>query len=129
LAAESATASLVVSVRFSTRTSLKVSSDVLRFDVTQPGEVATAVVDFSAAARTEPGGEIVLSVEPLQTVDGSISVRGEGDGVIGVAALAHPVIAGQWMGSGTRSGRLVFALCSSVTGAYAVPLRFVLSAP
>jgi len=129
LAAESATASVVVNVQFTTRTSLKVSGDVLRFDVTRADEPAIAVVDFSAAARTQPGGEVLLSVEPLQAVEGSLSVRGERDGIAAVTVLAHPVVAGRWSGSGTRAGRLVFALCAPAAGAYAVPLRFVLSAP
>lgn len=129
LGAESATASIIVNVQFMTRTSLRVSTEVLRFDVTRPAEPALAVVDYSAGARTRPGGEVVLTVESLETVDGSISVRGEREGVAGVLAPAHPVIAGRWVGSGSRAGRLEFSLCSPAPGTYAVPVRFVLSAP
>ena len=127
LAAESATASVIVNVRFMTRTSLRVSTEVLRFDVTRPDEPAVASVDFSAAARTQPGGEVVLTVESLQAVDGSISLRGEG--TVGVLAPARPVVAGRWIDSGSRAGHLEFALCSAAPGTYTVPLRFVLSAP
>jgi hypothetical protein len=128
-AAESATASVVVNVQFMTRTTLKVSAEVIRFDVTRPDQAVIAAVDFSAAARTQSGGEVVLTVESLQAIDGSISVRGESVGVGGVLAPFHPVIAGRWIGSGSRAGRLEFSLCSSEPGTYAVPLRFVLSAP
>ena len=62
-AEESANASVVVSAQFSTRTALKVSSELLRFEV-RPGSVATTeVVEFSAGARTYAGGEVVLTVE------------------------------------------------------------------
>ena len=126
-AAESATASVTVNVQLMTRTSLRVSAEALRFDVSHPDEPAIASVDFSAAARTQPGAEVVLTVEPLQAVDGSLSVRG--DGIFTLLAAAHPVVAGRWVGSGSRAGRLEFSLCSPATGTYAVPVRFVLSAP
>jgi hypothetical protein len=38
-------------------------------------------------------------------------------------------VAGRWIGSGLRTGRLTFALRSAVAGTYSLPVRFVLSAP
>src|SRR6266516_4670656 len=69
-AAETATASAVVSAQFSSRTSLKVSTDLLRFEVAGPGQPATAAVDFAAGARTQAGAEVLLSIEQLHAVEG-----------------------------------------------------------
>jgi hypothetical protein len=138
-AAEAVSTSLVVSAQFSSRTTLRVSTDLLRFDVGGPGEPATASVDFSAGARTHTGAEVVLSVEQLRSVDGpggaadiesAISFAGEGAGTLdGALAASTPAIAGRWSGSGLRQGRLVFALRAGASGSYSVPVRFVLSAP
>jgi hypothetical protein len=139
LAADAANASVVVNVQFSTRTSLKVSSDVLHFDVARPSEPALAAVDFSAAARTQSGAEVVLSVEPLRGVEGpggaadvesSLTVEAAGAGTVsGVVAPDQPTIAGRWIGSGVHAGRLLFSLRAAASGTYTVPMRFVLSAP
>lgn len=130
---------VAVTARFSSRTSLKVSNDFLRFDVTAPHQPATASVDFSAGARTQAGSEVLLSVEPIRALNGpggasdvesSVSFAGEGDGTRGGALAAFgPTVAGRWTGSGLRHGRLVFALHAGSTGGYTVPVRFVLSAP
>ena len=138
-AADAATATVVVSVHFSTRTSLRVSSDVLKFDVAAPENAATATIDFSAAARTHTSAQVLLSVEQMRGADGpggasdiesALTFAGEGNGTVGgaVSALA-PTVAARWTGSGVRDGRLVFALRAGASGRYAVPLRFVLSAP
>jgi hypothetical protein len=89
-AAESATGTVVVTAQFSSRTSLKVSTELLRFDVMAPGQAAAAAVDFSAGARTHSGSEVMLSVEPLRSLDGpggaaesSVSFAGEGDATLG----------------------------------------------
>ena len=138
-AAESTTASIVITAQFSARTSLKVSSQILRFEVSDGGQPAVAVVDFSAAARTRQGGEVLLTVEGMASVDGpegwsdvgtSLTFSGEGDGVgSGELCASAPSIAGRWIGSGLRTGRLTFALRSAVAGTYSLPVRFVLSAP
>ena len=139
VAEESATASVAVSAQFSSRTSLKVSSQLLQFAVTAPGEAALATVEFSAGARTRPAGEVVLTVEATRAMDGpggaadidtAVTFSGEGEGTTaGALGSAAPSVAGRWSGSGLRTGRLTFALRSAVTGSYSVPLRFVLSTP
>ena len=137
-AGESATATVSVRAEFGARTALRLSSDVLRFDVASPTEEALAVVDFSAAARTRSGGEVVLSVEPLGTrgpggaadVETSVSFRGDASGVLsGDLQSAAPTAAARWQGSGVRQGRLTFALRAAAAGQYEVPVRFVLSTP
>jgi hypothetical protein len=47
----------------------------------------------------------------------------------GTLAGAGAVVAGRWVGSGLRTGRLVFSLRAASGGTYTLPLRFVLSAP
>ena len=70
--------------------SLKVSTELLQFDVTGAGQAPEAIVEFSAAARTPQGGEVVLTVEraaPLNGPGGAADVEtaltfsGVGDGV------------------------------------------------
>ena len=138
-AAETATASAVVSAQFSSRTSLKVSTDLLHFDVAGPDRPATATVDFAAGARTQAGAEVLLSIEQLRAVQGpggasdlesSVSFIGEGVGTLdGALVAAGPAVAGRWIGSGMRQGRLVFALRAGASGNYLLPVRFILSAP
>lgn len=138
-ASDRATGAVAVTAQFTSRTSLTVSTQLLQFDLAAPGQRATAIVDFSAGARTRTGGDVVLSVEPERAVDGpggaadvesSMTFTGEGD-----ASLAGEVrptgasIAGRWTGSGLRTGRLVFALRANASGTYTVPMRFVLSTP
>jgi hypothetical protein len=136
-AEEAASATVAVSARFSTRTSLKVSSQFLQFDLRPGDEAATGVVEFSAGARTYAGGEVVLTVEALEHVTGpegagavahSVTFAADG-GNAGELRQSAPCIAARWIGSGLRNGRVTFTLRSSVAGSYSVPLRFVLSAP
>jgi hypothetical protein len=137
-AADQAAASVMVKAQFSSRTSLRVSAQLLRFNVADPSEPARAVVEFSAGARTTAGTEVVLSVEAERAVDGpggaadvetSVSISGEGPGTTGEVRMQGSTVAGRWNGSGLRSGRLVFSLRAGARGTYSLPLRFVLSAP
>jgi hypothetical protein len=130
-AADAATATVLVSVQFSSRTLLRVSSDLLQFDVAAPGTAATAAIDFSAAARTQASAEVLLSVEPTRGADGAaLTFAGEGTGTVdGALSALVPTVAARWTGSGVRDGRLVFALRAGASGRYVVPLHFVLSAP
>ena len=139
VAAEAATVSVPLRAEVASRTSLKVSTEVLEFAADQPGEEAIAVVNFSAGARTHRGGEVVLTVESIRGPDGpggaadaetAVTFSGEGQGTANGALLrSAPSVAGRWNGSGLRTGRLTFALRASATGAYSLPLRFVLSTP
>jgi hypothetical protein len=131
-AAETARSSVTVMATFSSRTTLQVSSDLLQFDVTQPQTPATASIDFLAAARTHAGDVVVLSIEPVVSslFLSTLSFSGEGEGTrSGTVAADRLSIAGQWVGSGIRHGRLVFTLHADATGAFTVPIRLVLSAP
>ncbi len=138
-AAETVSRVVTVEATFSSRTSLHVSADLLEFDVASPGRPATAAIEFSAGARTRPDAEVVLSVEPLRGMDGPggaadvespVSFAGEGGGTMsGTLASSGAAVAGRWIGSGLRRGRLVFALRSGAAGTYTLPVRFVLSAP
>ncbi|HEV3485918.1 MAG TPA: hypothetical protein VG106_10960, partial [Vicinamibacterales bacterium] len=129
-AAETATASVTVTATFSTRTALNVSAQVLQFDAIDPRRPATASVDFAAKARTLPGGEVVLSVEPLHAVDGldgpagidaAVTFEGHGEGTLpGRVTAARPAVAGRWSGSGRRTGRLIFQLRAAARGSYVV---------
>ena len=138
-AADSASATVAVSASFGSRTSLKVSSQLLQFDVNDPASPATAAIDFSAGARTRQGGEVVLTVEPVRAVQGpggaadveaAVTFAGEGTGTLsGALRPASTTVAGRWTGSGLRTGRLVFALRAGSSGSYTLPVRFILSAP
>ena len=134
-AAETACGSVTVVATLSSRTTLQVSSDLLAFDVASTETPATASVDFLAAARTHAGSPVVLSIEPDHeaTSEGALSsltFNGEGAGTTsGTVRAEAPTVAGQWIGSGVRRGRLVFALRSSTLGTHIVPIRFVLTAP
>jgi hypothetical protein len=138
-AAETATSTVAVNVQVASRTSLKVSSDILQFDVPQPGVPATAAIDFSAGARIAAAAHIVLTVEPLRGLDGpggaadveaSITFDGDGDGLLrGTLDAEAPAIAGRWQGSGLHQGRLLFTIRANAAGTYTLPVRFVLSTP
>ena len=130
---------VVVNAQFAARTSLRVSSHLLRFDVVEPGAAATMVVEFSAGVRTAADSDIVLTVEPLHAIHGpggaadvqtALSVSGEGQGLLpGLVSSTASTVIGRWQGSGLRAGRLVFALRANAAGAYSMPVRFVLSTP
>ena len=138
-AADGASGVVVVSAQFGSRMSLKVSTDLLQFDVIAAGQPATAAVSFSAAARTRSGADVVLSVEPVRAIEGpggaadvesALVFEGEGEGTVaGVVACSAPTVAARWSGSGLRTGRLVFTLKSRAPGSYTLPVRFVLSTP
>jgi len=130
-AAETACGTVTVVATFSSRTTLHVSSDLLHFDVVSADAPATAAVDFVAAARTNAGGPVVLSIERVPQADAAaLSFDGAGAGTrSGTMSADGPTVAGQWIGSGVRRGRLVFALRSTTPGNHVVPIRFVLSAP
>ena len=129
--------SVVVNVNLVTRTALKVSSDRLQFDVPGMGGAATASIAFTAGARMPAGCDVVLTVEPLEPMDGSAGVRdadisftGEGPGMLaGSIAAGRSTVVGRWQGSGVREGRVVFTLRAAAGGSYSLPIRVVLSTP
>ena len=138
-AEEVATSSVSVNLNLGTRTSLKVSSQVLRFDVTTAGEAATAALDFTAGARMPSSSDVVLTVEPLRGMEGpggaadvetGLTFTGQGAGVLaGSVGMSQGTVVGRWQGSGLREGRLIFTLRVNAAGSYLLPVRFVLSTP
>ena len=138
-ASESDAKTLSVTATIGSRTSLKVSTELLQFEISNPDQQAVAVVDFSAGARTHSGAEVMLTVEPLRGITGpggasdvetGLTFAGQGDGLLsGALQPSTPTVAGRWNGSGLRTGRVMFELRASATGHYTVPVRFVLSAP
>jgi hypothetical protein len=138
-AEEVSRAAVAVNAQFAARTSLKVSSELLRFEGVAPGATATASIEFTAGARTPSDADVILTVEPMLAIQGpggaadvetSLSVSGEGQGLVSanLSATSGTVI-GRWQGSGLRAGRLVFSLRANAAGNYSVPVRFVLSTP
>ena len=128
----------------SASTALRVSSSLLRVGPrtgTSADPVVIGTIDYRAAARTRSGGEVVLTVEAgadLPTLAGpsadggsAIDFEGFGDGARGgVLRSDVPQIAGRWVGSGVRTGHLVFTLRgAAATAGATVPLRFVISLP
>jgi hypothetical protein len=131
--AESRSSTVAVVAGFGTRTSLKVSSQILQFAVSDPDQPAVAVIEFSAGARTQNGADVLLTVERLPSIDcpGAVPVSFVGAGLgtsAGTLDPMAPTIAARWTGSGLRTGRLTFVL-HAAPGTYTVPVRFVLSAP
>lgn len=133
------TARLTVSVTVCGRTHLTVTARVLHFDVPPDAADARAALDFVAAARTEAGGEVVLTVEPESwlvgpggAADAEATVGFDGDGEGTLSGVLQPralSVVGRWAGSGRRDGRLSFTLATAVPGSYRLPLRFALSTP
>ena len=131
--AESTSSSVAVVAGFGTRTSLKVSSEILQFAISDPDAPAVDVIEFSAGARTQAGAEVMLTVERLPGPDcpgeAAVTFLGEGLGTVaGTLAAAGPTLVARWSGSGLRRGRLTFLLRAGA-GTHNLPVRFVLSAP
>jgi len=127
----------------SASTSLRVSSSLLRVAAqpdTGAGAVVIGTIDYRAAARTRRDGEVVLTVEAQSDpsalaggaadADLAIDFQGVGDGARGgVLRSDAPQVAGRWVGSGVRTGQLVFTLRGAAAQPGSIPLRFVLSLP
>ena len=139
-ASESVERSLTVRAEVSARTSLKVSAEVVRIQVLDPAVPVAASIDFSAGTRTQPGGEVLLLVEPLATmgvpsrpggVTSPTAPGGDDSQMNGAIDLSTPgpKIARRWIGSGLRRGTVQFTVRAARTGTYEIPVRFVLSAP
>ena len=119
---------VTVSAQFATRTSLQISTSVLRFVVPEAGQSAEATVEFTAAARTRQGGEVVLTVEPIRAAGKSLQVS-LGAGSATQPLGGGPCVAERWTGSGRRTGQLTFVLNDAPAGTHAVPVQVVLSTP
>ena len=131
--AESTSSTVAVVAGFGTRTSLKVSGEILQFVVSDPDVPAVALIEFSAGTRTQAGAEVLLTVERVPGPDcpeeAAVTFGGEGPGTVaGTLGAAGPAPVARWTGSGLRTGRLTFLLRAGA-GTYNLPIRFVLSAP
>ena len=134
-----ATATVKVTVQVHGRTALRVSGQQLAWELPFDATSATAVVDFTAKARTRSGAEVVLTVEPERWIEGPggaadadalVTFDGLGSGTLaGQLQPAAASLAGRWIGSGQREGRLYFELHAGVAGSYRLPVRLVLSTP
>jgi len=133
-----ATATVTMRAVFNSYTSLRVSSSQLRFEVPDTLAAPRVFIEFSGAARTRTGAQVVLSVEAVGAIqppaggpsaDLVVGYEGEGENA-GTLSEAGPHVAGRWTGSGVRQGRVLFTLVgATVPGTYLLPLKFVLSAP
>ena len=133
------TATVTVRVQVSGRTALRVSGQQLAWELPYDATSATALIEFTASARTRSGAEVVLTVEPERWVEGPggaadvdamVTFDGSGSGThAGQLRPAAPSVAGRWIGSGQRTGRLSFELHAGVAGSYRLPVRLVLSTP
>ena len=124
---ETRSATVAVRADFAPRTSLKVSTHTLRFEPGGAEELPVAEVEFSAAARTRTGGEVLLTAELSDAGcpdQGSVTVTGSGPGVVATLTVGTPIPVARWIGSGVRTGRLTFTAPPCT-----VPVRFVLSTP
>ncbi len=133
-----ATSTVLIRVEVAKRTSLHVSTSQLRFDVIDENVPPRVVIDYTAAARTRVGGDVILTVEPMgevRTPDGEpvrglvvgFDSTGRHDRTLAEGAV-H--VAEAWTGSGARSGQIVFTLLGArKPGLYLLDLKFALSVP
>jgi hypothetical protein len=129
-------AGATVTLAFAPRATVTASSPVLLFDVVDPAMPAAATLDFVAAARTAPGGEVRLIAE-VDSLPGEagpagpealILLEGGADGAVADDVdPAAPTLAARWIGSGRRTGRLVFWLRAASPGTYAIPVKLSVS--
>ena len=134
VSAQQATQSVTATATFGPWTSLQVSTQVLRFHVTDASTPAEVQVDFAAGARTRNGGEVVLLVQVMdperlrrETGDHALTIAAGTEGTIaGPVAHAAPATAARWIGGGLRTGRVTFRL-QAAPGQYEIPVRFLLN--
>lgn len=130
-----ATRALVLQVPLTPRTSLRVSTSRLRFDVAADGRVAAAAADYRAAARTAARGHVVLTIQPdgaLEASDGAdttgLAVSCGGEAGARPLTAGHPQVVGRWTGSGVRQGTVSCRLVGAAAPArYFQPVKFVVS--
>jgi hypothetical protein len=117
------------------RTSLRVSTSRLRFDVAADGSVTGAAADYRAAARTAAQGRVVLTIQPDGALVGPGGSAATGLAVrCGEAAGAAPLkagrsqVVGRWTGSGVWQGSVNCRLeGATAPGSYFQPVNFVVA--
>lgn len=140
-AAESVQRSITVRADVASRTTLRVSAEMVRFHVLNTAVPATASIDFAAGARTQAAGEVIFTIEPLgwteaPDVDGTAAPQagagfGRRDEEITAVDVSTPgrKVARRWVGSGLRHGTVRLVFRATKPGYYEVHLRVFLSAP
>lgn len=133
--AAQATDSLRATATFGPRTSLEVSSQVLRFQVPEASTAAEATVSFAAGARTRREGEVELVFEIADqggAPQGALSIVGGSEGTIAGPVQSEardtPTVAARWAGGGMRTGVVTFCL-QAPPGQYELPVRFRVRIP
>lgn len=121
------TQSVSATVTFKQRTSLQLSTNVLRFDVNDTAAHATATVDFTAGARVSPSDQVELVFEPIDSVSGVLAVVEGPMGTISGDVPAKATVVARWSGGGLRAGRLTFRLTGVARGHYEVPFSLRLT--
>jgi hypothetical protein len=130
-----ATHALSLQTSLAPRTSLRVSTSRLRFDVVADGKVAGAAADYRAAARTAAHGHVVLTIQPdgaLESPDGSRTTGlavlcGDAAGSVPLT-VGRPQAVGRWTGSGVWQGTVSCRLQGATApGSYFQPVNFVVS--
>lgn len=130
-APQQVTQSVTATVTFGPRITLQVSTQVLRFHVTDSSASAETSVIFAVGARALKGGDVRLIVEIADPPAAggargyALSVVGGSDGVT-TGALTHdaPTVVARWVGGGLRTGRVTFRL-EAAPGDYEIPLRYL----
>jgi len=129
----SARTTIVASVDVKPRASIVQSTEVLRFQVTDPDRPAEAVLTFAAGARAAASSEVLLIVtaeEPLEIAGGptEIGLTVSSDADRRAVTAGERMVAAQWTGGGRRSGQLRFLL-RAAEGVYTVPVKLQLIVP
>jgi hypothetical protein len=136
LRAATQAADLTFCVQVRPQTSLRVSSAVLRFEVSPATPRPHVLVEFRAAARTARQGVTLLvalptgALQPPSGADVHVVFTGAGEGTASgfLSATGGPQIVARWTGSGVRQGCLTFMLSGAVApGWYVLPLDFALT--
>lgn len=137
-AAQTRVASLSLHAEVLPRASLRTTESCSSSDSSQETErAAECVVAFVASVRTHGGGEALLVAElaagspAAEASQVDILYRGSGGRLTeGTLRPSDRVIAAQWSGSGTRTGRVVVVQRqTSAGGSLRVPIRLSVALP
>jgi hypothetical protein len=137
---QGARATLTMTASLDTRTSLRVSSSQVRFELVDGTPPAPVFVEFTVAARVRANTDVVLTVEAVGRLEGPSENTSTSEDVVlwfqgegaraGTLTEGVPHVAGAWKGSGVRRGRVAFGLRGTLAaGEYLQALHFVVSTP
>ena len=126
------TGRLALNTTIAQRSSVRISTSVLQFEVVEGGVAAEAVVSYRVAVRTRPDGGVRLTVEPARTLEAGdgrvtagLAVVCGADAVAPALAVGTPQPVARWRDSGMREGRLRCRLeGTALPGRYSLPVKF-----